>query len=93
MIGEVICEMIIPILMARIVDNGIYGGNMGYIFQIGAIMIAIAILGLISGIGGAYFGAKASTGLARNLRKAMLRLITSCLPTVSKAHSTISMLK
>ena len=71
MIGEVICEMIIPILMARIVDNGIYGGNMGYIFQIGAIMIAIAILGLISGIGGAYFGAKASTGLARNLRKAM----------------------
>ena len=71
MIGEVICEMIIPILMARIVDNGIYGGNMGYIFQICAIMIAIAILGLISGIGGAYFGAKASTGLARNLRKAM----------------------
>ena len=71
MIGEVICEMIIPILMARIVDNGIYGGNMGYIFQICAIMIAIAILGIISGIGGAYFGAKASTGLARNLRKAM----------------------
>ncbi|MBE5827414.1 MAG: ABC transporter ATP-binding protein [Butyrivibrio sp.] len=71
MIGEVICEMIIPILMARIVDRGIYGGDMAFIFKIGGMMIAIAILGLLAGLGGAYFGAKASAGLARNLRKAM----------------------
>lgn len=71
MIGEVICEMVIPILMAKIVDDGIYGNNMGVIFRIGGMMIVIAILGLIAGLGGAYYGSKASTGLARNLRKAM----------------------
>ncbi len=71
MVGEVICEMVIPILMAKIVDDGIYGNNMGVIFQTGGIMVLIAILGLLAGIGGAYFGSRASTGFARNLRKAM----------------------
>lgn len=71
MIGEVICEMVIPILMARIVDFGIYGGDMSYIFKTGGMMIVIAIFGLIAGLGGAYFGSKASTGFAKNLRKAM----------------------
>ncbi|MBO6241779.1 MAG: ABC transporter ATP-binding protein [Butyrivibrio sp.] len=71
MIGEVICEMVIPILMARIVDLGIYGNDMGLIFRTGGMMIVIAILGLCAGLGGAYFGSKASAGFARNLRKAM----------------------
>ncbi|WP_034446466.1 ABC transporter ATP-binding protein [Butyrivibrio sp. AE2032] len=75
MIGEVICEMIIPILMARIVDEGIYGGNMSLIFKIGAMMIVIALLGLIAGLLGAYWGAEASAGLAKNLRKAMFENI------------------
>ena len=71
MIGEVICEMVIPILMAKIVDDGIYGNNMGVIFRTGGIMVIIAVLGLLAGIGGAYFGSQASTGFAKNLRKAM----------------------
>ncbi|MCR4832142.1 MAG: ABC transporter ATP-binding protein/permease [Butyrivibrio sp.] len=71
MIGEVLCEMIIPVLMGKIVDNGIYGGDLGYIVRTGITMIIIAVLGLFSGLGGAYFGSKASAGLARNLRKAM----------------------
>ncbi len=71
MIGEVICEMVIPILMARIVDKGIYGNNMGVIYSTGALMVVIAILGLLAGLGGAYYGSKASTGFAKNLRKAM----------------------
>ena len=71
MLGEVICEMIIPVLMARIVDIGIYGKNMEYIFEIGGLMIVIAIFGLLCGLGGAYFGSRASTGFAKNLRKAM----------------------
>ncbi len=75
MIGEVICEMIIPILMARIVDEGIYGGNMSLIFKIGAMMIVIALFGLVAGLLGAYWGAEASAGLAKNLRKAMFENI------------------
>ncbi|MBQ9589242.1 MAG: ABC transporter ATP-binding protein [Butyrivibrio sp.] len=71
MIGEVIAEMIIPILMAKIVDDGINGQDMGLIFQTGGMMIVIALFGLIAGLGGAYFGSKASAGFARNLRKAM----------------------
>ncbi len=75
MIGEVICEMVIPILMARIVDEGIYGNDMGFILRTGAMMVVIAILGLVAGLLGAYWGAKASAGLAKNLRKAMFENI------------------
>jgi ATP-binding cassette subfamily B protein len=71
MIGEVIAEMIIPVLMGRMVDLGINGGNMAYIVRTGIIMILVALFGLLSGLGGAVFGAKASTGFARNLRKKM----------------------
>ena len=71
MIGEVICEMIIPILMGQIVDNGIQAGNMGFILATGGKMIVMALLGLAFGIGGGYFGSRAATGLARNLREAM----------------------
>ncbi len=71
MIGEVICEMIIPILMGRIVDLGIYGNDMGFILRTGAMMIAVALCGLFFGVMGGIFGARASAGLARNLRKTM----------------------
>ena len=71
MIGEVIAEMIIPVLMGKIVDIGIGGGNMSYIVETGLVMIFVALLGLAAGLGGAYFGAKASTGFAKNLRKKM----------------------
>ncbi|MBR3367090.1 MAG: ABC transporter ATP-binding protein [Lachnospiraceae bacterium] len=71
MIGEVICEMIIPILMGRIVDLGIYGNDMGFILRTGALMIAVALCGLFFGVMGGIFGARASAGLVRNLRKTM----------------------
>ena len=71
MIGEVICEMVIPVLMGRIVDIGIGGSDMNYILRTGGIMIVVALMGLLFGILGGTFGAKASTGFAKNLRKAM----------------------
>ena len=71
MIGEVICEMIIPVLMGRIVDLGIGGSDMNYIIRTGLIMLAVALMGLLFGILGGVFGAKASAGFAKNLRKAM----------------------
>ena len=71
MILEVIMEMIIPLLMASIIDDGVNAGNLNHIYKIGVYMIVSALIGLWAGIMGAKYGAKASTGFARNLRKAM----------------------
>lgn len=74
MIGEVIMEMLIPLLMASIIDDGINaenGANMNHVYLIGVLMLLTALISLAFGIGGGVFGAKASTGFARNLRKAM----------------------
>ena len=75
MVGEVIMEVIIPLLMAKLVDNGINGndgnGDMSYILMIGGILVVCCLLSLFSGFAGARTGAKASMGFARNLRKDM----------------------
>lgn len=75
MIGEVIMEMIIPMLMASIIDDGVTPGNLNHIYLIGALMVGTAFLSLLFGIGGGVYGAKASTGFAKNLRKAMYERI------------------
>lgn len=71
MILEVIMETIIPLMMASIIDDGVSVGNAGHIYKMGALMLAAACFSLFSGFMGGKYGAKASTGFARNLRKAM----------------------
>lgn len=71
MILEVAMEMMIPLLMASIIDDGVQAGDMKHIFVIGCYMILAAIVGLFAGVMGGKYGAKASTGFARNLREAM----------------------
>lgn len=71
MILEVAMEMVIPLLMASIIDDGVQAGDMKHIFVIGCYMILAAIVGLFAGVMGGKYGAKASTGFARNLREAM----------------------
>ena len=71
MILEVTMEMVIPLLMASIIDDGVQAGDMKHIFVIGCYMILAAIVGLFAGVMGGKYGAKASTGFARNLREAM----------------------
>ena len=75
MIAEVIMEMIIPKLMASIIDNGVTPGNMQVIYTVGAQMIVAALFGLLFGILGAVSGSHAATGFARNLRRAMFENI------------------
>ena len=72
---EVAMEMLIPLLMASIIDEGVNKGDMHHIFVIGAYMIVAAIVGLFAGLMGGKFGASASAGFARNLRKAMFENI------------------
>lgn len=71
MILEVLMETVIPFLMASIIDDGVNAGDIGHIYRVGGLMIVAAAIGLLAGIGGGRFGAKASTGFAKNLRKAM----------------------
>ncbi|MBO4608505.1 MAG: ABC transporter ATP-binding protein [Lachnospiraceae bacterium] len=75
MIVEVATEMIIPLLMASIIDDGVYAGNMQHIVKIGLLMVGSAVIAFITGVLGGRFAAVASTGLARNLRKSMYERI------------------
>ena len=71
MILEVIMEMIIPLMMASIIDNGVEKGDLHHIYVVGAFMVVAAAIGLFAGIMGGKYGAKASAGFAKNLRKDM----------------------
>ncbi len=71
MLLEVAMEMVIPLLMASIIDKGVEAGDLSHIEKVGALMLVMAVIGLAAGILGAKFGARASAGLARNLRQSM----------------------
>ncbi|MGI6069784.1 MAG: ABC transporter ATP-binding protein [Blautia sp.] len=71
MVLEVLMEMLIPLLMASIIDEGVEAGDIGHIYAVGGIMTVLALLGLLFGVLGGKHGARASAGFARNLRKAM----------------------
>ena len=75
MVLEVIMEMIIPLLMAAIIDNGLEGGSIKYVCLIGAAMLITAIFSLTFGALGGKYGASASCGFAKNLRRAMFHNI------------------
>lgn len=72
---EVLMETIIPFLMASIIDDGVDKGDLHHIYMVGGAMFLIALIGLLGGLGGGHFGAKASAGFAKNLREAMFRNI------------------
>ncbi|MCD8396150.1 MAG: ABC transporter ATP-binding protein/permease [Lachnospiraceae bacterium] len=71
MLLEVIMETMIPFLMASIIDDGVNAGDINHIYRIGGLMIVCALIGLCGGMLGGRFGAKASAGLAKNLRAEM----------------------
>lgn len=68
---EVICETILPLLMGAIIDVGVNSGDLKKIGIIGFFMVITALGSLTFGILGGKYGARASTGFARNLRKAI----------------------
>lgn len=68
---EVIMEVLIPYVIAAIVDRGIDGGNIGAVYRYGAIMLALAMCSLIFGILAGKYAASASAGFACNLRDSM----------------------
>ena len=69
---EVVMEVVIPTIMALLIDRGIDGKNVGEIWKYGVILLACAMLALVFGALAGTFAARASTGFARNLRHDMI---------------------
>ena len=68
---EVVMEVLIPMLMAVLIDRGIDGGNMPYILKMGAVLVLAALLSLGFGALAGKYAAVASAGFAKNVRKDM----------------------
>ena len=70
-IGEVAFDVLIPLMTGRLLDEGVRAGSMDHIIRYGLTVVGMAVLALICGGLSGRFGAKASTGFARNLRREM----------------------
>ena len=68
---EVVMETLMPIVMAKIIDNGIEAGNMSYVYKCGGVMVLMAFLSLTFGVVAGRLAATASTGFSYNLRQSM----------------------
>ena len=66
---EVILEVIIPLLMANLIDDGVYNGDMNMVYKIGIELVFCAILSLLFGMFSGISAAKASAGFAKNIRE------------------------
>ena len=66
-------ELMIPLVVAQIVDKGISNGDTGYIVRMCLIMVLLGVVGLISAVTAQFFAAKAAVGFAARLRSALMR--------------------
>ena len=71
MVGEVYMETKIPLVLAKVVDEGVSVGNMGAVVSNGGLLVLYALISLIFGIASAVMASYAATGFARNLRHDM----------------------
>lgn len=74
---EATFELLIPIVMANVIDVGIAGHDIGYVVRMCLVMILLGIIGLVCSITAQYFSAKAATGFGTALRNDLFRHITS----------------
>lgn len=68
---EAFFELLVPLVMANIIDKGIADSDMGYIGRMGACLLALALIGLLSSVTAQFFAAKAAVGFSTKLRQAL----------------------
>ena len=68
---EAFFELLVPLVMANIIDKGIADSDMGYIGKMGACLLALALVGLLSSVTAQFFAAKAAVGFSTKLRQAL----------------------
>lgn len=69
--GEVAMDVVIPLIIANLIDYGIKAGDMGYVLRSGGILVLMALFSLFCGAMSARFGAYSAAGFAKNIRKDM----------------------
>ena len=69
---EAMLELLIPLVVAQIVDRGITGGDTSYVTRMCVVMVALGVLGLLASVTAQYFSAAAAVGFATRLRHALL---------------------
>ena len=77
MVGEVTMEVLIPLVIADLIDKGINAGNMSIVLGQGGFLALCALCSLIFGVASAFFASYASTGFAKNLRHDMFNKVQS----------------
>lgn len=70
-------ELLVPLVMAAIIDTGVAGADRGYILRMGGVLLLLGLVGLAAAITAQYFSAKAAVGLAGRLRHALFEKIES----------------
>jgi ATP-binding cassette subfamily B protein len=73
--GQAVCDLALPKYMADIVNTGILRGDTEYIIRVGAVMLAVALLGAACSISVGYISARVAAGLGRGLRKAVFHKV------------------
>lgn len=74
---EAVFELFLPLLMAKLIDNGINKGDTAYIYKMGGLMLAMSVIGLISVFICQYSASIASQGFGTELRNALMRKINT----------------
>lgn len=72
---EAVFELLVPLIMARLIDQGIGGQNTALIYRLGLYLLGLAAVGLVSAITAQYFAARAATGFSSRLKSALFRHI------------------
>ena len=74
---EAIFELIVPLVVASVIDDGILKNNRGVILSRAGILVLLAVVGMVAAITAQYFAAKAATGFGRELRFDLFKKIQS----------------
>jgi len=74
---EVICDLLQPHFLSEIIDRGLAHGDMGFVLHTGGLMLGVACLGILGGVGCSFFAAKTSQHLGKDLRNDLFQKIQS----------------
>ncbi|SEF48473.1 ATP-binding cassette, subfamily B [Eubacterium ruminantium] len=74
---EATFELFVPLVVAKMIDVGIAGGDKGYVMKMGGLLVALAFVGLVCSVTAQYFAAKAAMGFGRELRADLFKHILS----------------